>query len=265
MSSVDVPGQRAAVRRLLGRWLRAKRGSLRPADLGLPCGPRGRSPSLTHFQVARLAGISARSYQDVEAGHRAPGRWVLERIVAALPLSDAEVAYLHRLARAATCHTRAQAPVGHPDTARAAALVVDRYTGAGFATDHRYRIVAANDPVHRCVPGLLRDGNLLNWLFGSPEATRVLPDWETEATGLLSAVRAAQARHPHGIGWYETTMAGIAASHADAGRLWRESLLRICDPPPVSTIRIRRGGRVSELTLTRLQGPDDGLTVVLVG
>jgi len=220
---------------------------------------------LTHFQVARLAGISARSYQDVEAGHRAPGPWVLERIVAALPLSDAEVSYLHRLTHAATCHTRAPASVGPADTARAAALVVGRYTGAGFATDHRYRVVAANPPVRRCVPGLLRDGNLLNWVFGSPEAKRVLPDWEPEAAGLLSAVRAAQAHHPHEIAWYETTMAGIAANHADAGRLWQESLLRICDPPPVSTIRIRhRGGRVSELTLTRLHGPDDGLTVVLV-
>jgi hypothetical protein len=215
--------------------------------------------------VARLGGITARSYQAVEAGRRAPGQRVLEGIIAALPLSAAEVSYLRRLAHAATCVAPPPGATGHKEAARAAAHLADGYAGAGFVTDHRYQVIAANEAVRRFAPGLLRDGNLLRWMFTDREAKRILPDWDTDAAAMLCEVRAAQAHHPRDIDWYETTMAAISTANLDVGRLWRQSLLQAADPPPVRTIRIRHpGGWIAERTLTRLHGRDSGLTVALL-
>ncbi|MBX6383057.1 MAG: helix-turn-helix domain-containing protein, partial [Microbispora sp.] len=50
----------------LARFLRSKRESIRPADVGLPAGSRRRTPGLRREEVAQLAYISVDHYTRLE-------------------------------------------------------------------------------------------------------------------------------------------------------------------------------------------------------
>jgi len=258
-----VARSQAAARWLLGQWLRARRATVTPADVGLVVGPRERPGSLTLFQVARLGGITARSYQAVEAARRAPGPRVLEGIITALPLTAGEQAYLRRLAHAATCQTVDPPAAATADGA--ASRLVDTCRGAGFATDHRLRILAANPALHRFAPDLVADADLLRWMFTNPRARRLLPDWQAVAASVACQMRREQVRHVHDLAWYDTAIASIAVDNPQAERLWRWSLLHAPDTPPEATLRIRLpNGRITNRTVTQLHCRDQDVTVTVI-
>src|SRR4051812_31363770 len=84
----------------LGTFLRSRRERLRPEDVGLPSGPRRRTPGLRREEVAVLAHISTEYYVRLEQGRAAsrPSGEVLAGIAGALLLTDAESDHLHILA-----------------------------------------------------------------------------------------------------------------------------------------------------------------------
>lgn len=83
----------------LAAFLRARRERLRPEDVGLPSGPRRRTPGLRREEVAVLAHISTEYYVRLEQGRAPrPSAEVLAGIVGALRLTDAESEHLHLLA-----------------------------------------------------------------------------------------------------------------------------------------------------------------------
>jgi transcriptional regulator with XRE-family HTH domain len=84
----------------LGTFLRSRRERLRPQDVGLPPGPRRRTPGLRREEVAVLAHISTEYYVRLEQGRAAsrPSADVLAGIAGALLLTDAESDHLHVLA-----------------------------------------------------------------------------------------------------------------------------------------------------------------------
>ncbi|TJZ57382.1 helix-turn-helix domain-containing protein [Streptomyces piniterrae] len=89
------------VRRELGDFLRSRRERITPADVGLPAGPRRRTPGLRREEVAQLAFISTEYYTRLEQARAPhPSREVLAQIARALRLSDAERDHLHHLAGA---------------------------------------------------------------------------------------------------------------------------------------------------------------------
>jgi hypothetical protein len=62
-------------RQELAVFLRDRRQGLRPADVGLPAGPRRRTPGLRREEVAGLAAMSVEYYARLEqAGARARRR-----------------------------------------------------------------------------------------------------------------------------------------------------------------------------------------------
>ncbi|ANJ08995.1 helix-turn-helix transcriptional regulator [Streptomyces parvulus] len=83
----------------LGAFLRSRRERIRPADVGLPSGPRRRVPGLRREEVAQLAGASVDYYNELERG---AGSQPSEQMIAALAraprLSADERDYLYRLA-----------------------------------------------------------------------------------------------------------------------------------------------------------------------
>src|SRR3954451_20317537 len=84
----------------LGEVLRARRGALRPADVGLPPGGRRRTPGLRREEVALLAGVSVTWYTWLEQGRRINASTdVLRSIGRALRLDDAGQQHLVSLAR----------------------------------------------------------------------------------------------------------------------------------------------------------------------
>ena len=83
----------------LACFLRDRRADLRPADVGLPAGPRRRTPGLRREEVARLASMSVEYYARIEqARGPRPSPRILDALAGALRLTPAEHTHLFRLA-----------------------------------------------------------------------------------------------------------------------------------------------------------------------
>ncbi|WP_308101736.1 helix-turn-helix transcriptional regulator [Streptomyces sp. S07_1.15] len=83
----------------LGVFLRSRRGRIRPADVGLPHGPRRRVPGLRRDEVAQLAGASVEYYTELERGAGSqPSEQMIAALARALRLTADERDYLYHLA-----------------------------------------------------------------------------------------------------------------------------------------------------------------------
>src|ERR1051325_9907791 len=82
----------------LGSFLRSRRERIRPAEVGLPVGPRRRVPGLRRDEVAQLAGASVDYYIELERGGAQPSEQMLAALARALRLSRDERDHLYHLA-----------------------------------------------------------------------------------------------------------------------------------------------------------------------
>lgn len=86
----------------LGAFLRTRRDRIRPAEVGLPQGPRRRVPGLRREEVAQLAGLSADYYTELERGNAKngvqPSAQTLAALARALRLNGDERDHLFHLA-----------------------------------------------------------------------------------------------------------------------------------------------------------------------
>jgi transcriptional regulator with XRE-family HTH domain len=86
-------------RRELADFLRRSRERLRPQDVGLPTGPRRRTPGLRREEVAQLAGMSADYYMRLEqARSTQPSTQLLASLARAVRLTEDERDHLYLLA-----------------------------------------------------------------------------------------------------------------------------------------------------------------------
>ncbi|MBI0384744.1 helix-turn-helix transcriptional regulator, partial [Streptomyces albiflaviniger] len=84
----------------LGLFLRSRREAVAPADVGLPTGPRRRTPGLRRAELATLAGVSVEYVTRLEQGRdRRPSAPVLSALADALRLTASERVHLHRLSK----------------------------------------------------------------------------------------------------------------------------------------------------------------------
>lgn len=83
----------------LGSFLRSRREAVSPAEVGLPEGPRRRTPGLRRAELATLAGVSVDYLIRLEQGRDThPSTQVLAALAEALRLSDDDREYLWSLA-----------------------------------------------------------------------------------------------------------------------------------------------------------------------
>ncbi|MFJ2608080.1 helix-turn-helix domain-containing protein [Streptomyces sp. NPDC091279] len=86
----------------LGAFLRTRRDRIRPAEVGLPQGPRRRVPGLRREEVAQLAGLSVDYYTELERGGAKsrvqPSAQTLAALARALRLNGDERDHLFHLA-----------------------------------------------------------------------------------------------------------------------------------------------------------------------
>ncbi|MEU6131475.1 helix-turn-helix transcriptional regulator [Saccharopolyspora sp. NPDC047091] len=83
----------------LADFLRRRREAVRPAQVGLPAGPRRRTAGLRREEVAMLAGMSVDYVVRLEQGRSSqPSTQLLGALARALRLSDDECAHLFHLA-----------------------------------------------------------------------------------------------------------------------------------------------------------------------
>ena len=127
----------------LGAFLRSRRERLRPEDVGLPSGPRRRTPGLRREEIAVLAHISTEYYVRLEQGRAPrPSGEVLAGIAGALRLSDAESDHLHVLAGTAPTRTGLVRRDVRPSIL---ALIERLPQTAAFVTSAVFEVLAWND------------------------------------------------------------------------------------------------------------------------
>lgn len=181
----------------LSDFLRARRGRVLPADVGLAPGTRRRTPGLRREEVAQLAGISVDYYARLEqARGPRPSRQVLTALARALRLSDSEREHLIQLVGGAT-----ETPVAPPQTVSAGILhLIDRLDDTpAFVIDAVYTLLAWN----RMAVALLIDPtvwppierNLIWQLFTSPFTDFSDPQVDLYARQCLADLRRAAARY----------------------------------------------------------------------
>ncbi|WP_194906326.1 helix-turn-helix transcriptional regulator [Catenulispora rubra] len=127
----------------LGAFLRSRRERLRPQDVGLPSGPRRRTPGLRREEIAVLAHISTEYYVRLEQGRAPrPSAEVLAGIAGALRLTDAESDHLHVLAGTAPARTG----LHRRDVRPSILVLLERLPQtAGFVISAAFEVLAWND------------------------------------------------------------------------------------------------------------------------
>jgi transcriptional regulator with XRE-family HTH domain len=189
---------------LIGEFLRARRESLQPRDLGLPQRPRRRTPGLRREEVAQLCGISPTWYTWIEQGRTAAiSAATLVALAQGLQLTAAERAYLFAIAGrldpapSGPALTAGEEWTGLVRAIRTPAYVLDGYWNAiewnpaagqlfqdwlGAPRSTRGRAAAGKS--ERDAP------NLLRYVFLQPRAKTFLVDWEDRAQRLVAEFRA---------------------------------------------------------------------------
>ncbi|HEV2704212.1 MAG TPA: helix-turn-helix transcriptional regulator [Steroidobacteraceae bacterium] len=174
---------------MLGEFLRARRESLRPPELGLPQRQRRRTPGLRREEVAQLCGISPTWYTWIEQGRTAAiSPATLVALSQGLHLTPAERAYLFEIAGRldpappGPALTDGQELSGLLQAIRTPAYVLDQYWNAL----HWNRAAAQlfGDWLTMPTP------NLLRYVFLHPRARGLLLDWEERARRLVAEFRA---------------------------------------------------------------------------
>jgi transcriptional regulator with XRE-family HTH domain len=177
-------------------FLTSRRGNVTPEQAGLTVyGPR-RVPGLRRAEVATLAGVSVEYYTRIERGNLSGvSDVVLESLVRALQLDDAERSHLYDLARACRPtapmrRRRATKPQLRPNVQ----WVLDSITGAAaFVSNGSHDVIAANrlgealwSPLYAKVD---RPVNSARYLFLDHEAQDMYPDWERIADETVAIMR----------------------------------------------------------------------------
>jgi hypothetical protein len=126
-----------ARRRELGACLRAHRGLIRPADVGLPTTGRRRTPGLRRNEVAELAGVGLSWYTWLEQGRVRASGHVLDAVGRVLGIDPVGRRHLRTLAAPPE-------PPAPPSVAELAPLLASWPASPAVLLDHRLDIHAAN-------------------------------------------------------------------------------------------------------------------------
>jgi transcriptional regulator with XRE-family HTH domain len=99
-SRTTMSQDKPAHRRELARFLRAHRAQVSPQEVGMPIGPRRRTPGLRREEVAQLAGVGLTWFTWLEQGRDINvSTQVLDAVARVLQLGPAERWHLYRLAQ----------------------------------------------------------------------------------------------------------------------------------------------------------------------
>lgn len=189
----------------LGALLRARREAVAPAEVGLPAGPRRRTPGLRRAELATLAGISVEYLTRLEQGRdRHPSAQVLGALADALRLAADERLHLHILAKTAdgyACVGAADPPAQSVrPTVRA---LLDRLEPGPAVLLNRVSDVLAHTAGYERLAGPIglldaQQPNLARFMFTDPRARAAYPDWDRIASEQVAALKAESSRDdPH--------------------------------------------------------------------
>jgi transcriptional regulator with XRE-family HTH domain len=172
---------------LLGDFLRARRGLIRPESVGVSVRGTRRVPGLRREEVAMLAGISIDYYLRLEQGRdRNPSVHVLESLARVLQLDQAATDYLLALAgprpRRRRRPRRETVPVG-------ARQLLDIIGLPAFIEGRYFDVLAANDLANALSPNLQPGRNRMRDLFLDPAERALFLEWEWVTAAMVAHFR----------------------------------------------------------------------------
>ncbi|ROT31674.1 helix-turn-helix domain-containing protein [Micromonospora sp. HM5-17] len=180
----------------LGLFLRTRREAITPAEVGLPTGPRRRTPGLRRSEVAALAGVSVEYVIRLEQGRdRRPSPQVLSALADALRLTAAERVHLYRLTKMAdagfTCRGDALPARTVRPTVRALldrleptpAVLLNRLTDVLAHTAGYERLMGPTGLLDATPP------NLARYVLTDSRARTAYPDWDHVADEQVAALK----------------------------------------------------------------------------
>lgn len=239
--------QDEARRGALAEFLRVRRESLQPEDIGIPRRGRRRVKGLRRHEVADAAAVSVTWYTWLEQGrdiHATPQ--VIEALARALKLDDSEHSYLCRLAGVAP-------RVGHlvrPEVGEGLVGLVD-----GLLPNPAQLMLPATDLItwnHAYArlfvdPATLAeaDRNALWIQVMCPQVRERIVNWEAETQRAVRRFRAEAAKYP-GDRDFRRMIERLTADSDVFRRIWQrheveafEDDLKTIDHPDVGAVRVR--------------------------
>lgn len=196
MGQID---HRAEVRKFLG----SRRARITPGQAGLPAyGGNRRVKGLRREEVAMLAGVSVDYYVRMERGNLAGvSESVLDALVAALQLDEAERDHLFALARTAGPGRGPRKTA--PNSVRPAVQqVLDAISDApAWVRNGRHDIVATNRLARALYSPVLDDprrpANTTRFVYLDPAAREFFVDWDRIANDAAAMLRLEAGHNPH--------------------------------------------------------------------
>jgi transcriptional regulator with XRE-family HTH domain len=243
--TLDSPPRTSTSRRAeLARFLRARRERLTPQEVGLPPGPRRRTPGLRREELALLAGVGITWYTWLEQGRPINASvQVLDAVARVLRLDQAGREHLYQLAEATPVRTAA----GPTVVPAALTEILDSFNPCpAILVNGRFDILQANGG-HQSVfrnwhsmPCIHR--NLLWCGITEPSAREKFLNFDDEIGYLVARLRSNYAAHVGDPDWEEDIrrLAELSPEFAD---LWARH--EVCEAE--QRLRIFLDGDVGEL------------------
>lgn len=181
----------AEIKNGVGDFLRSRRERLTPEAVGLPAGPRRRTPGLRREEVAELAGISVDWYIRLEQGRSVtPSLMTVNAIARALRLDPLEAGHLRDLALQNQRRPFAREQV--PDEVR---RMVAAMNLPAYVTGRRWDVLAWNCAADDLLGPFSEtdeaERNSLLMMLARPKARALFGEtWEQEARRMVAQFRA---------------------------------------------------------------------------
>ncbi|TFV89866.1 helix-turn-helix transcriptional regulator [Blastococcus sp. CT_GayMR16] len=195
-------------RKELREFLISRRAKVTPEQAGLPTfGGHRRVPGLRREEVSLLTGVSVEYYTRLERGNaQGVSESVLESLVRALQLDEAERAHLFDLARRSTSASPARRRPAHRVRPGLQQLLDAMTDVPAFVQNGRLDVLATNE-LGRALYCDLYDGDVVRGAAGRPpnharytfldaRSTDFYPDWNLAARTGVALLRAEAGRRP---------------------------------------------------------------------
>ncbi|MER5913941.1 helix-turn-helix transcriptional regulator [Streptomyces sp. NPDC001982] len=210
----------------LGRFLRARRARITPAEAGLTVGPGlRRTPGLRREELATLAGISIDYYTRLERGKETrPSTSVVDSLARALRLEEDEHEHLRSLAVLAA-RIAPEPPAAPSRTIRPGVklLLESLRPNPTHVVSRTHDLLAANPSGLRLLTGIeewpARQRNIARYVILHPAARDLFPDWAAQVRGCVARLRVLAGTDPDAPDL--TRLAGeLLLKSPEFARLW---------------------------------------------
>ncbi|MFC9660279.1 helix-turn-helix transcriptional regulator [Nocardia sp. NPDC127606] len=246
---VGVGTVRETKRTQLAEFLKSRRARIGPDDVGLPPGPRRRTPGLRREEVAQISGIGITWYTWLEQGRPINASvQVLDAVSRTLRLDPAERAHLYRLADLPTVPNTTVADAAIPP---GVPLILEQLDPLPAVLVSPKFDVLAHNVAYRTLFPCFTD-NVLRRVFMTPDCCNPYAHNADDLRRMVAYLRGAYAKHADDPTW-QSLVNELSTDSPAFAALWASNDVAV----PVSLIKEAQHLAIGSITmhLTNLSLP----------